>query len=208
MISLKGVKNIIFDFGDVICDIDFKRTVNAFSKLSDSAIAITVEDYIHHPVFGGLEKGDISLEQFRDEVRQLLNTEASDEEIDHAWAQVIIGSDEERMDMLRNLKKGYRLFLLSNTNDIHIDTAFGRIDNTLGVDFASFFEKTYFSHQIGMAKPSDDIYHYVLKDGDMRAEETLFIDDNKDNILAAQALGFKTYHLRPRQEKVSDLFDF
>lgn len=207
MINLEGVKNIIFDFGDVICDIDFKRTVAAFSKLSSSALSITVEDYIHHPIFGGLEKGDIGLGEFRDEIRKLLNTDASDDAIDNAWAQVIIGSDRERMDMLYTLKKDYRLFLLSNTNDIHIDTAFGRINNKLNVDFGAFFEKTYFSHQIGMAKPSDRIYNYVLNDANIVASETLFIDDNKPNIEAAAALGFKTYHLRPREEKVSELFE-
>lgn len=206
MINLEGIKNIIFDFGDVICDIDFKRTVNAFSQLSENKLSISVEDYIHHPIFGGLEKGDIGLEEFRDEIRKLLHTDASDAAIDNAWAQVIINSDQERMEMLASLKQHYRLFLLSNTNDIHIDTAFKRIDETLNVDFAAFFEKCYFSHKLGIAKPNADIYNYVLNDGNMIACETLFIDDNKPNIEAAAVLGFKTYHLKPREEKVVDLF--
>lgn len=206
MIDLKGIKNIIFDLGDVICDIDFKRTVDAFSKLSVNTLSITVEDYIHHPVFGGLEKGEISTSEFRDEIRQLLQTDASDEAIDHAWAQVIINSDHERMALLKKLNKDYRVFLLSNTNEIHVNTAFHRISDTLGVDFSALFEKVYFSHVLGMAKPSPEIYHHVLNDGQMIASETFFVDDNKANIEAAQKLGIQCYQLKPRQEKLVDLF--
>jgi len=206
MVNLKGIKNIIFDFGDVICDIDFNRTVAAFSRLSKSTLSISVENYIHHPVFGGLEKGDISLAEFRNEVRHLLQTDASDDAIDEAWAQVIINSDQERMNMLKHLKQHYRLFLLSNTNDIHIDTAFQRINSSFDVDFRSMFDEVYFSHQLGMAKPDANIYNYVLDDAHIIASETLFIDDNKANVEAAERLGFKTYHYKPREEKVVDLF--
>lgn len=206
MIELKGIKNIIFDFGDVICDIDFKRTVDAFSQLSANKLSITVEDYIHHPIFGGLEKGEISTSEFRDAIRGLLQTEASDEAIDLAWAQVIINSDQERLAMLKELNKNYRVFLLSNTNEIHVTTAFERINTTLDVDFRSLFEKVYFSHLLGMAKPNSEIYHHVLSDGNMLASETLFVDDNKANIEAALKLGIRSYHLHPREEKLVDLF--
>ncbi|MDA3852851.1 MAG: HAD family phosphatase [Bacteroidales bacterium] len=206
MINLEGIKNIIFDFGDVICDIDFKRTVDAFSQLSENTLAISVENYIHHPIFGGLEKGDISTEQFRVEIRSLLKTKASDAAIDDAWAQVIINSDQERIDMLKKLNEDYRIFLLSNTNAIHVTTAFERINKSFDVDFRSLFEEVYFSHQLGMAKPAANIYNYVLEDAKIEACETLFIDDNKANIEGAQQLGFKTYHLKPREEKVIDLF--
>ena len=206
MINLEGIKNIIFDFGDVICDIDFKRTVDAFSQLSNAPLDISVENYIHHPVFGGLEKGDITLEEFRNEIRSLLKTNASDDTIDNAWAQVIINSDQERINMLKNIQGRFRTYILSNTNDIHINTAFDRINTSFDVDFRSFFDKVYLSHEIGMAKPDDAIYNYVLKDANIIASETLFIDDNKPNIEAAHRLGFKTYHLKPREEKVSDLF--
>ena len=206
MINLEGIKNIIFDLGDVICDIDFKRTVDAFSQLSESTLELSVENYIHHPIFGGLEKGDINLDQFRMEIRSLLKTKASDTAIDEAWAQVIINSDQERMDMLKKLNANYRIFLLSNTNSIHVSTAFERINNSFDVDFRSLFEEVYFSHQLGMAKPAANIYNYVLEDAKIEACETLFIDDNKANIEGAQQLGFKTYHLKPREEKVADLF--
>lgn len=206
MINRTGIKNIIFDFGDVICDIDFQRTVDAFSQLSQMPLSITVEDYIHHPIFGGLEKGEINTAEFRIEVRQLLQIEASDEAIDEAWAQVIINSDQERMAMLKELNKRFRIFLLSNTNDIHVQTAFRRINESFELDFRSLFEEVYFSHQLGMAKPDATIYNYVLDDAKIVASETLFIDDNKANIEGAKKLGFRTYHLKPREERVVDLF--
>lgn len=206
MINLEGIKNIIFDFGNVICDIDFNRTVDAFSRLSNKPLSITVEDYIHHPVFGGLEKGDITTAQFRNEIRQLLHSNASDEAIDNAWAQVIVNSDKQRIDMLKILKNDFRIFLLSNTNEIHVATAFHRIGDCFEVDFENLFEKVYFSHLIGMAKPNADIYNYVLKDAGILSSETLFIDDNKDNIIAAQHLGFKVYHYNPYQENLVNLF--
>lgn len=206
MLDLKGIKNIIFDFGNVLCDIDFQRTVDAFSLLSDNKLSITVEDYIHHPVFGGLEKGDITTAEFRDEIRSLLKTDASDEAIDNAWAQVIINSDYDRLIMLDKLNLDYRVFLLSNTNEIHVNTAFHRINETFDVNFNSFFEVAYFSHLLGMAKPNAEIYTYVLNDAGIVAEETLFIDDNEANIIAAQKMGIQTYLLNPKEENVADLF--
>ncbi len=206
MIDLKGIKNIIFDFGNVICDIDFQLTIDAFARLGGPKLNISVENYINHPVFGDLEKGIISNDKFRTKIRELLQVDASDQAIDDAWSQLIINTDKERIDLLKRLKVHYHLFLLSNTNAIHIATAYNRINEDFDVDLESLFEKIYLSHLLGMAKPNKKIYEYVINDAQIKASETLFIDDNKDNIIAARSLGYKTYHLNPNKEKVSELF--
>ena len=206
MIELKGVKNIIFDFGNVICDIDFDRTVRAFQRLGGQHFELQLEDYIHDPIFGALEKGDIDLPLFRDKIRALLQVQVSDDEIDKAWAAVIINTDKERIELLKRLKQDYRTCLLSNTNQIHIETSFRRINASFGVDFGQLFEKLYFSYLLKLAKPDPSIYHYVLQDMGIKAEETLLIDDNGPNIEAAAKLGLQTYLFHPQKEKLQDLF--
>jgi HAD superfamily hydrolase (TIGR01509 family) len=202
----KQIKNIIFDLGNVICDIDFDRTVKAFNDLSETSLSISVEDYIHHPIFGGLEKGKLSTSQFRDEIRELLNTEVSDAAIDKAWAAVIINSDQERMDMLKSLSKEFRIFLLSNTNEIHINAATKIFKDSFDVDFLGIFEKTYLSHEVGMAKPNASIFTHVLEDANLVPEETFFVDDNLPNIEAAKKLGIQSHHFNPQAEKLPTLF--
>lgn len=205
MIDLNGVKNIIFDFGNVICDIDFDRTVRAFQALGGNNFELTVEEYIHDPIFGALEKGDIELPEFRDKIRHLLNADVADAAIDKAWAAVIINSDQARIDMLKRIKEHYRICLLSNTNQIHIDTSFQRINTSFGVDFASLFEKVYFSYELKLAKPDPAIYEYVFKNMGIKAEETLLIDDNGPNIEAAAHLGMKTYLFNPKEDSLEEL---
>ncbi len=205
MINLEGIKNIIFDFGNVICDIDFNKTVEAFKRLGGEHFSISLEDYIHHPVFGALESGNITNDEFYDQIRQLLGVEVSNEEIRLAWTALIINSDQERITLLQDLGINYRLFLLSNTNDMHIDISFKRIATTFNVDFEQLFEKVYFSHQLKLIKPDDDIYQYVFKDAGIKPEETLFIDDNKQNIATAKRLGMQVYLFNPSKEKLQNI---
>lgn len=205
-IDLSGVKNIIFDLGNVICDIDFNLTVEAFNKLGSDKVDLTLDNYMEHPVFGALEKGEISTEQFRDEVRSLLELDLSDQQIDEAWAAVVINSDQARIDMLSELGEKYKLFLLSNTDGIHIEKAVRVINETTKGDFLSLFEEVYLSHLLKLAKPSAEIYEFVLNDADMKASETLFIDDNLPNIEAARQLGIQSYHFDSKKEKLIDLF--
>ena len=206
MINLKGIKNIIFDLGNVIVDIDFERTVQAFQELGGDKIDLNLENYMDHPVFGAIEKGEITPAQFRDEIRRMLQKDVSDEAIDKAWGAVIINTDQERIDLIKALGKNYRLFILSNTDAIHIARATSIFKNNFGLDMESLFEKCYYSHELAMEKPGLEIYKAVLNDARLAAKETVFIDDKKDNIEAALALDIQAYYLDAGKEALTSLF--
>ncbi len=209
MIDLNGIKNIIFDLGNVIVDIDFNLTVEAFQALGGGKIDLNLENYMDHPIFGAIEKGQITAAEFRNEIRFMLGNESvSDEEVDKAWAAVIINSDNERIDLIKELGKKYRLFILSNTDEIHIAHAKNIIRKNFGVEMESLFEKCYYSHELAMEKPGLEIYNSVIADAGLVPEETLFIDDKNDNIEAANHLGIKGYHLDPQGPTFPSLFQY
>lgn len=203
---LKDVKNIVFDLGNVICDIDFKRTVDAFQQLSGNDIDINLDNYMDHPVFGAIEKGEITPAEFRDRIREMLQCDVSDEKVDAAWAAVIVNTDMERLNLLKELGKSYRLFILSNTDEIHIRRVLKVVKEDFNINFTDLFEKCYYSHEMGMEKPGDEIYMTVMADAKIEAQETLFIDDKLDNIEAAKNLGIKTYHYVKENETLSSIF--
>lgn len=203
---LKNIKNIVFDLGNVLVDIDFNRTVEAFQKLGNDNLDLNLDNYMDHPIFGAIEKGQITTAEFRDRIREMLDSEVSDEEVDKAWAAVIINSDSERIELLKRLKSKYRIFILSNTDEIHITRALKIFKDNFDVDFTSLFEKCYYSHEMGMEKPDAKIYLEVLNDAKLIPEETLFIDDKLENIEAANLLNIKGHHHLHGEEKLVDLF--
>lgn len=207
MINLSGIKNIIFDLGNVIIDIDFKRSVEAFQALGGDKINLNLENYMDHPIFGAIEKGEISTDEFRQEIRQMLNNKnLTDETIDQAWSALIINSDKERIDLIKALGKKYRLFILSNTDEIHITKAKRIIHKNFNVEIEELFEKCYYSHELALEKPGLEIYKTVLQDANIQAKESVFIDDKLDNIEAALSLGIKAYHLDIEQGTFPSLF--
>lgn len=206
MINLEGIKNIIFDLGNVIVDIDFELTVQAFQKLGGDKIDLNLENYMDHPIFGAIEKGEITPAQFRDEIRRMLQKEVSDEQIDQAWGAVIINTDQARIDLIKKLSTDYRLFILSNTDAIHIARATAIFKNNFNIDMEALFEKCYYSHDLAMEKPGLEIYKTVLNDAGMLAKETVFIDDKEDNVEAALSLDIQAYHLDTEKDSLCSLF--
>lgn len=207
MSEFKNIKNIIFDLGNVLCDIDFKRTVDAFQTLGGDKIDLNLENYMDHPIFGGIEKGEISAAQFRDQIREMLQSDASDDIIDEAWSAVIVKSDIERIKLIKSLRKNYRIFILSNTDEIHIARATQLFKDDFDIDFFGLFEKCYYSHELALEKPGFEIYNTVLADAGIKAEETLFIDDKADNIEAAKQLGIMSYLFDNKKEKLEEIFN-
>jgi putative hydrolase of the HAD superfamily len=202
---MENIKNIIFDLGGVILDIDFKKLENSFIE-----IGIT-----NFPEFFGLghaaaffkdhESGKISDEEFLDSIQRLAKHSVEPSIIQKAWNSLLIKFPPERIELLRKLKIKYRLFLLSNTNAIHLE-AFQKIyQDAFGHgSLEDLFEKVYYSHQIGLRKPNKEIYEYVMKDSEMNPEQTLLIDDALVNVEAARKAGMQAIHLKPGMS-LSDL---
>ena len=191
---MQKIKNIILDYGNVIFMIDFGKSQLAFTQLGISNVDKIFAHSGQIKIFDDFDKGLISASQFRDEVRNLTGKfDLTDEQIDEAWNQLLIGVPEGKHELLLALKEKYRTFLLSNNNEIHYEYCMNHIYDKYGVeDNAIFFEETYYSHNMGMRKPNVDIFEYVLKEQDLVPEETLFIDDSPQHLATAKSLGIHT----------------
>ena len=206
--ELKNIKNLIFDLGGVIIDLDFGASYLAFSELSGLSveqIAIRTEGMMF---FKDFEKGLISSGEFRNQIQELLAFSATTQAIDEAWCAMLGVIPAGRLKLLHALKQRYRTFALSNTNEIHV-TKFNHIlESSLGSTnlFHDHFERVYYSHQMKMRKPDTEIYQQVLDNQSLVPEETLFIDDNHDNIVGAGQLSIQTFHLKEPAHLMS-LFD-
>lgn len=201
-----NIKNIIFDFGGVILNIDYTLTEKAFAKLGLTDFGKIYSQAMQNDLFNGLEKGQITPTQFRAEIRRVIGSDKPDEQIDEAWNAMLLDLPEERVNLLDALKNKYRIFLLSNTNKIHYDSFSGYMKNKFKRDvFSDVFEKTYLSHEIKMRKPDAEIFEYVLSENKLKREETLFIDDSIQHIEGANKLGIATRFLK-KGESITSLF--
>ncbi len=190
------IKNIIFDLGGVILNIDFNRAAEAFKDLGVKNFSSLYSRAIQSNLFIDLELGVISDKDFYAAIRKLSGISISDEDIKMAWNKLILDFPKNRLDLLIELSKNYRLFLLSNTNKIHYDAYQNDLRQNYGIDgLESLFEECYFSHDIALRKPNADCFNYVLEKNNLIAEETLFIDDTTVNIEAAIAVGLKPLYI-------------
>lgn len=190
-----GIKNIIFDLGDVIIPIDLRAPIRNFAVLSGLSEDEVEELWREHGLTMHYETGLIDDAGFRQHVRDLLKNRSeepdrwADEVIDTAWNTVLLDLPIERVDRIRQLQGQYRLFLLSNTSAIHI-LKVNKILAALGQpSLEELFERVYYSYEVKLAKPSPEIFQHVLTTSGLNAEETLFLDDNPHNIRAAAELG-------------------
>ncbi|MBR6015511.1 MAG: HAD family phosphatase [Prevotella sp.] len=181
------MKNIIFDLGGVLVGFDRQRSIDAFERIGCGKVADYIRDHRTEDLFYRIELGEISTHDFCEEVRQMTATNADDEAIIEAWNVLLTPVTENRLQRLRELReKGVRLFLLSNTNDMHWQYC--------GHQLNGCFERVFLSYEMRLAKPDTAIFAEVLRQADIDAHDTLFIDDNADNIAAAASLGIKTFH--------------
>ena len=195
------INTIIFDFGDVFINLDKQATINGLKKLglsdwNDDLGQLNVQ----------FEKGQISRENFLLGIQKHIPN-ASIDEILAAWNAVLLDFPLYRLEFVQKLSKNYRLFLLSNTDSIHIDTFEQENGVSFYSDFYQCFERVYFSYEMGMRKPDAEIYNYLIKKYDLSEKRTLFVDDKKENTDAAQLLGLHVWNLQVGEEDVVDLFD-
>lgn len=189
------ITTIIFDLGGVIIDLDVAATTQALSKLI-SKNAEELSGFYESPDFLAYEKGLVSDEEFRASIRKLTPNKITNQQIDDAWNAMLLGLPAERMELVTKLSPQHNLLVLSNTNGIHVKR-FNKFlkTNTGKNDLNSFFDVVYFSHEIKMRKPDAEIYQFVLEENNLNPEDTLFLDDNKTNLEAAEKLGIQTTHI-------------
>ncbi len=202
--NLSTTKNIIFDLGGVIINLDTQATFDGFTAISQYT------DWSQNSVdevdlFLDYEKGTISSEEFRTGIREMTgNADLTDEQIDKIWNSMLLDIPPARLELIQRLSEKYRLFVLSNTNAIHVPVFNKIVENASGKpNIGAFFEKVYLSHEVKMRKPEREIYEYVLNDSQLKPEETLFLDDKEGNLMAAQAVGIHTFQITPQQDILS-----
>lgn len=191
---MKEIRNIIFDYGNVIFELDFERLKAEFSGLGIKDVATIFAHSGQSPLFDQFDRGLIDAAEFREGVRKLSKLEnLTDEAINMAWDSLLVGVPKGNHELLLFLKAKYRTFLLSNNNELHYSSILTHLKKDYGVESNSiFFEKDYYSHLMGMRKPNKDIFEQVIEEQGLVPEETLFIDDSPQHIETASQLGLKT----------------
>jgi putative hydrolase of the HAD superfamily len=195
------INAIIFDFGDVFINLDKQATQDQLQQLG-----LTTWHQELDELNIAFEKGNCTREAFLNGFQKHLPT-ASFEDILSAWNAILLDFPLYRLEFLQLLSKKYRLFLLSNTDAIHIDTFEQKTGSSFYGAFYQCFEKVYFSFEVGMRKPDAEIYLHVLHQNELSPKRTLFVDDKKENTDTAQELGLQTWHLQVGKEDVIELFE-
>lgn len=188
---------IIFDLGGVILNIDYQLPIKAFQKLGINDFASHFSQASQSGLLDDYETGAISSEDFIHELRRYVKPETTDKQIIDAWNSILLDLPEERLFILEKAAENHRIFLLSNTNDIHIQEFNSYLlDEHNLPSLEPFFEQLYLSYEVGLRKPDKRIFEYVLQDAGLEPSSTLFIDDSIQHIQAASELGIVTHLLK------------
>jgi len=197
---MKEIRNIIFDLGGVIMNIDFKKTNEAFRVLGLENFGNHISQFHITDLFENYETGMIDDETFVKGVSALFEKEVNSEDVIAAWNAILLDFPPQRIKLLQRIKPMYRTFLLSNTNSLHHKEFQQRLYKIFGVYLEDLFEKTYYSHSVRLRKPGSEIFSLVLNENQLDPSETLFIDDTESNFSEAIKLGIQVYHLKPGQD--------
>ena len=197
MVKLDGIRNIIFDLGGVLLNLAPHKTMEEFRKLGHTSLVEENPWNFKHEIFYMFERGLVSIDEFHSGVKEVLGNGVTNEQIDYAWTAMLLDIPRVRAEIVLNLKKQFRTFLFSNTNAIHVEKIQSDFHNNLGIEFSSLFEKDFYSNEIHVRKPDIESFLKVIELSGVQIEETLFIDDFEENIIAAQKTGLHTLWLQP-----------
>lgn len=194
----KPIDALILDLGGVILNIDYQRPIEAFRKLGLDDFGTHFSQAAQSKLLDDYETGKISSAEFIDALRPLVKPGTSDEAIIDAWNSILLDLPPERLDALDRLSEKYRLFLLSNTNDLHIECFNADLlDEHQLPSLEPFFETLYYSYEVGLRKPDPAIFNYIIEEAGLNPERTLFVDDSKQHIESAMQLGLQVHWLQP-----------
>lgn len=202
---LQEIRNIIFDLGGVLLNINPKKTIEAFGALGmDKLIGDKGLTY-DHEIFYLMEQGKVTSQEFREGVRKLLPKKVTDQQIDSAWTAMLLDFPAIRVKLLQKLSKDFNLYLFSNTNAIHVEKYFDIFRQQHGFEVTSLFKQTFHSNEIGYRKPSVQSFEEIIRLAEILPQQSLFIDDSAANIEGAVASGMKGLWLQPGQS-VEEIF--
>ena len=190
----KNIKNIVFDLGGVLVDLDFKAAINGLQKAGFANVKEQLQTLHQGGIFQKFELGEMSADEFRTAIRENSTVELTDEEVDNLWNAMLLEIPREKLELILDLRGKYMVYLLSNTNSIHWDYVCKNAFNYRGFRVKDYFEATFLSYEMHLAKPDKAIFEKVLQDANLLPEETLFIDDSEANCKAAEEVGIHAHH--------------
>ncbi len=202
------VKNIIFDLGGVLLPVDYKAVIQAFERLGMSDAGHFYSQQDQQPLFDRFERGEIAGGEFLRALKDYF-PQASEGELTEAWNAILGRFPAHRLNLLKSAGRHYRLFLLSNTNEMHISRLLQSLKEDHGLDgLNGYFEEVYYSFETGFRKPEREIYELVLLENNLNTSETLFIEDTEKNVMGAVQAGIPTCFLNlAAGETVEMMFD-
>ncbi len=186
---------IIFDLGGVLINLDYQKTTKAFEALGVSDFSELYSQAAQTELFSDFETGKISAQRFINELLVYLPKGTSPNKVVQAWNEMILDVPKNRISLLSELKKSYPVFLLSNTNELHVPVVRREWAKVTDLPMEHYFDKVYFSHEMGMRKPHIETFHEVCQREGLQAEKTLFIDDTLQHIEGAKKAGLQVVHL-------------
>ena len=190
------IKNIIFDLGGVLLDINYQKTISAFENLGLKNFENMFSQFKADALFEKLETGTLSETDFYSAIKKRTGKDIREEEIDNTWNAMLLHFRTESLDFLEKISDKYNLYLLSNTNSIHLKCLKKIFTQETGKpSLDAYFIKAWYSNEVGLRKPGKEIFEFVSQQEHLKACETLFIDDTLINIQTAKNLGFKTHYL-------------
>ncbi|MDO4163747.1 MAG: HAD family phosphatase [Bacteroides sp.] len=193
-------KNIVFDFGGVLVDLNRPRCIDHFLRLGVTDIGSMLDACHQQGIFHCLDEGTITTDEFHAEIRRRTAIPVTDDEIDAAWYTFLEGIPAYKLDALLELKEHYHVHLLSNVSDLHWQWSCKHLFSYQGHRVEDFFERIYLSYRLKMTKPNPAVFRTMLEDSGMVPEETLFIDDAPDNCRVARSFDITTYTPKARED--------
>ena len=200
MKHFKNISTLIFDFGGVLINLDISKCILNFKQLGLNNFEHYLNNFAQSGFFMQLEKGLISAGEFRNEIRKLSPKLLTDAQIDDAWCSFLLDVPVEKLEMLVELRKKFRVVLLSNTNIIHFPNSEKIIFTNNGRKLSDYFDRCYLSYEMKMAKPDKKIFENILSIENVHPSECLFLDDGLKNIIEAQKMGIQTYLVHEHED--------
>lgn len=194
------IKNLIFDFGGVLIDADLEGAIRNFQALGMENISEYLNLYRQNGLFLDLEDGTKNRQEFNDAFREITGKSATDQEIEAAWLSIVERVDMDKLRYLEELRKHYKVYLLSNINPHVYDWANSSSFSSLGKPLPDYFDIAFASYQLKMTKPSPEIFQYVIDQTGLCPEETIFVDDGTRNVETARLMGFHVYQPKNRED--------
>ena len=203
---ISKIKNIIFDFGGVIHDIRYENVAEAFARHGVDGLEKFYSKDFQTKEMDLFEKGLITPGEYRDYIRRMTGKNLTDSDIDEIVNAILIDVPTERVELLQRLRKRYKVFLFSNTNQINYDCFTARLKQKFGFDiFERCFDAAYFSHTMHLRKPDPEGFRLIVREQGLMPSETLFIDDIEKNLEGARAAGINGLHLA--EGSILDIFN-